>query len=150
MIVKWAGNKKANRSVEVPVVSADIYPTILSMAGLPLRPEQHVDGVSLKPLLKGKKTLDREAIYFHYPHYHHIKTMGPAGAVRMGDYKLVERYETMEVELYNLKKDIGESHDLSEQMPEKTAEMKAMLHQWREGTGSEMTTVNPDYQSKKQ
>jgi arylsulfatase A len=79
------------------------------LAGLPLRPEQRLDGVSLQPLLTGEEeSLDREAIYFHYPHYHHINTMGPAGAVRRGDFKLVEVFETGKVELYNLCDDIGE------------------------------------------
>ena len=127
-------------------MSTDLYPTLLDLAELPLIPEQHVDGLSLKPLLSGKKAiLGREAIYFHYPHYHHINTMGPAGAVRMGDYKLIEVYESGQCELYNLREDIGEQKNLASRKPELVATMKKMLQEWREQSGSKMTTLNPRY-----
>jgi arylsulfatase A-like enzyme len=146
LIIRLPGRVKAGLKVDEPVVSNDLYPTILDLAGLPLRPEQHVDGESLKALASGEKqSLARNAIYFHYPHYHPINTMGPAGAVRMGDYKLIEVYETGAVELYNLKDDIGEQRDLSAEMPELTARMKKKLHDWRTESGSKMTTLNPDY-----
>jgi arylsulfatase A-like enzyme len=146
LIIKLPGKVQAGLTVTVPVITTDLYPTILELAGLPLRPEQHVDGVSLKPLLSGQQdTLDREAIYFHYPHYHHINTMGPAGAVRMGDYKLVEVFETGKVELYNLRDDIGEQNDLAASMPELTEQLQQMLHEWREQSGAVMPTEHPDY-----
>lgn len=149
-IVKLPGKVKAGLTVEEPVVSTDIYPTILDLAGLPLRPEQHLDGVSLKALASGKAdSLQREAIYFHYPHYHHINTMGPAGAVRKGDYKLVEVYETGAVELYNLRNDIGEEKNLAGAMPELAASIKKMLHDWCENSGSKMPVPNPDYHAEK-
>jgi hypothetical protein len=79
---------------------------------------------NLKPLLCGDAAaLDREAIYFHYPQYHPINTMGPAGAVRMRDHKLAERFEDMSMELYKLRDDVGESKDLSTKMPQLTARM---------------------------
>jgi arylsulfatase A-like enzyme len=137
---------KAGQQIAEPAISTDIYPTILQLAGLPLRPEQHLDGVSLQPLLIGKKeSLDREAIYFHYPHYHHINTMGPAGAVRRGDFKLVEVFETGKVELYNLRDDIGEQHDLATEMPELAEELTRLLHDWREMSGAVMPVAHPDY-----
>jgi len=146
LIIKLPGKVQAGLTVTVPVITTDLYPTILELAGLPLRPEQHVDGVSLKPLLSGQQdTLDRKAIYFHYPHYHHINTMGPAGAVRMGDYKLVEVFETGKVELYNLRDDIGEQNDLAASMPELTEQLQQMLREWREQSGAVMPTEHPDY-----
>ena len=146
LIISYPAGVKAGLEVDVPAVSTDIYPTLLDLAGLPLMTEQHVDGVSLRPLLDGKKTtLGREAIYFHYPHYHHINTMGPAGAVRMGDYKLIEVYETGKLELYNLREDLGEQNDLAKQKPELAAKMKKMLHDWRTQTDSKMTKLNPGY-----
>lgn len=146
LIIKLPGKTEAGLKLDEPVISTDLYPTILELAGLPLRPEQHVDGVSLKPLVSGKKeTLEREAIYFHYPHYHHINTMGPAGAVRMGDFKLVEVYETGKIELYNLADDLGETRNLAESMPERTARMKKMLDDWRVESGSKTAVPNPDY-----
>ena len=146
LIVKLPGKVRPGLTLEEPVISTDLYPTILELVGLPLRPQQHVDGVSLEPLLTGSsQSLEREALYFHYPHYHHINTMGPAGAVRMGDYKLIEIFETGEVELYNLASDIGEQNDLADSMPELAQKMTRMLHQWRRSSGSLMNTPNPNY-----
>ncbi len=146
LLVRLPGKVKASRTIEEPVITTDIYPTILELAGLPLRPDQHLDGRSLAGLLSGdEESLEREALYFHYPHYHHINSMGPAGAVRMGDYKLIEVYETGAVELYNLKADIGEQNDLAPSMPELTAKLTKKLHDWRENSGAVMPTPNPDY-----
>jgi arylsulfatase A-like enzyme len=78
-------------------VGTDLYPTILDLLGLPLTPEQHLDGKSLNPLLTGKNSFNREAIYFHFPHYHHINSMGPSGAIRKGDFKLIEVFETWKI-----------------------------------------------------
>ncbi len=104
--------------------------------------------MSLKPLLSGTAaTLDRPAIYFHFPHYHHINTMGPSGAVREGDYKLIEVFETGGVELYNLRDDIGEQQNLAEARPQLAAGLKRMLHDWRAASGVQMPTRNPDYQA---
>ena len=146
LIISYPAGIKAGLEVSQPAVSTDIYPTLLDLAGIPLRPQQHVDGLSLKPLLNGSKAaLGREAIYFHYPHYHHINTMGPAGAVRMGDYKLIEVFETDKVELYNLRDDLSEQNDLAKQKPELAAKMKKMLLDWRRHSGAAMTQINPEY-----
>ncbi|MDG1356737.1 MAG: sulfatase [Akkermansiaceae bacterium] len=146
LIISYPAGIKPGFKVHEPAVSTDIYPTLLDMAGLPLRPEQHIDGISLKPLFNGKKaTLGRDALYFHYPHYHHINTMGPAGAIRMGDYKLIEIFETGKVELYNLREDMGEQKNLVSQQPQRAATMKQMLQDWRKQSGAAMTTSNPGY-----
>ena len=71
--------------------------------------------------------------------------MGPAGAIRAGDYKLIEVFETGKKELYNLHEDIGESHDLAAEKPELVTKLSRMLKQWRQATGSKMPTTNPDY-----
>jgi arylsulfatase A-like enzyme len=81
MIIKWPGVVKAGSVCSEPVTSTDFYPTMLEMAGLPLKPEQHVDGVSLMPLLKKRGKLKRKAIYWHYPHYHGSGNR-PSGAKR--------------------------------------------------------------------
>jgi len=113
---------------------------------LPLMPDQHVDGVDLAPLLEGKTTkMAREALFFHFPHYHPINTMGPAGAIRAGDYKLIEVFETGKKELYNLREDIGESRDLAAEKPELVAKLSYLLKQWRQDSGSKMATLNPNY-----
>ena len=99
------------------VISTDFYPTMLEMAGLPLKPEQHQDGVSILPLLTGKsQSLDRDTLYWHYPHYH--RTL-PYGAIRQGDWKLIEFFEKGTLELFNLKTDPFEKNNLIENNPEK-------------------------------
>jgi arylsulfatase A-like enzyme len=147
MIIKWPGVVEAGSVCGEPVTSTDFYPTMLEMAGLPLIPEQHVDGVSLVPLLENRSKLKREAIYWHYPHYHGSGNR-PSGAVRAGDYKLIEWYEDNHIELYNLKNDIGERHDLSTEMPKKAAELVKMLDNWRETVGARMPAPNPEYASR--
>ncbi|MCP4609224.1 MAG: sulfatase [Planctomycetes bacterium] len=142
MFIKWPGVVKPGSVCDEPVTSTDFYPTMLEMAGLGLMPEQHIDGVSLMPLLKKKGKLKRKAIYWHYPHYHGSGNR-PSGAVRAGDYKLIEWYEDNSVELYNLKSDIGEKHDLANEMPEKAAELKGMLGRWLKQMNAKMPAAGP-------
>jgi arylsulfatase A-like enzyme len=117
---------------------------MLELAGQRLRPEQHVDGVSLLPLLKGEGTLLREAIFWHFPHYHG-STWAPGAAVRAGDWKLIEFYHEGTVELYNLAEDIGERSNLAGQMPDRTNELRKRLRDWQESVGAKMPVPNPDY-----
>ena len=142
--------KQKGTTLTEPVVSTDFYPTLLDLAGLPLEPKQHLDGISLKPLLdRSKNKLKREALFFHYPHYHHINSMGPSGAVRMGDYKLVIRYEDSSTELYNLAKDRGELTNLASQSSGLVNRMKKKFDQWISQTGSLMPTANLKYNGSK-
>ena len=129
LLVKWPGVTPGGKTCDWPVISTDFYPTMLEIAGLPTRPEQHLDGVSLVPLLKGKKSLDRDAIFWHYPHYSNQGGF-PGAAIRVGNYKLIERFEDGRVHLYDLGNDIGERDDLSEKMPEKVDQMRKRLHAW--------------------
>ena len=142
-ILRTPGGQTGTTCAE-PVISTDFYPTILELTGLPAKPDQHVDGVSLAPLLKGKKTLNRKAIYWHYPHYHG-STWAPGAAVRAGDWKLIEFYEDNTVELYNLKDDLSERKDLAKANRKKTKELLAMLRQWQKETNAKMPTANPNY-----
>ena len=133
LLIKWPGKTDAAEPCAVPVISTDFYPTMLQIAGLELRPELHLDGVSLVPLLGGQVTeLDRNALFFHLPVRHRLNTMGPCGAVRKGDYKLIQRFESMDSpELYNLRDDCGERHDLAAQHPDRVAELVDLLESWR-------------------
>ena len=142
MIIKWPGVVKRGSICSEPVTSTDFYPTMLEMAGLPPRPKQHVDGVSLAPLLTGKGKLKRKAIYWHYPHYHGSGNR-PSGAVRAGDYKLIEWYEDKSIELYHLKNDISEKQNLTKKLPEKAAELQRMLQGWRRRTKARMPASGP-------
>ncbi len=142
LIVKWPGVTKPGSICHTPVISADYFPTILDIAAA--RGGAPVDGESLVPLLKQAGPLRRDAIYWHYPHYHPGGAT-PYSAVREGDWRLVEFFEDNHVELYNLKNDIGEATDLASKMPEKTAALRQKLHDWRAHVGAQLPTPNPDY-----
>jgi arylsulfatase A-like enzyme len=142
MLIKWPGVVKAGSLCHEPVTSTDFYPTMLEMADLPLRPQQHMDGVSLVPLLKESGMLQREAIFWHYPHYHGSGNR-PSGAVRAGDYKLIEWYEDGRVEMYNLADDLGEQNDLASDRPLQAAELRRMLHEWRDKVNARMPEGPP-------
>lgn len=144
MIIKWPAAVKPGSVCNEPVISNDFHPTILEIAGLPKRPNQHIDGLSLVPILKQTANLDRKAIYWHYPHYSN-QGGRPGSAVRAGKYKLIEFYEDNHLELYNLEKDISEKQNLASQMPEKTAELRTMLHNWLKSVGAYMPEPNPEY-----
>ena len=103
----------------------------------------NVDGVDIAPLLKGGK-VKREALYWHYPH-HSNQGGPPAGAVRQGDFKLIEFYDDMRVELYNLQNDIGEQNNLAAKMPDKVEQLRSRLHAWRKEVGAQMPARNPNY-----
>ena len=128
-MIKWPGVTAPGSTCNTPVISTDFYPTILEIAGLQAKPRQHRDGTSLVPLLAGEDSLDREALYWHYPHYSNQGGM-PGGAIRMGRYKLIERFEDGRVHLYDLESDVGETNDLAEKMPERVADMREKLHTW--------------------
>ncbi|MCX6889921.1 MAG: sulfatase [Verrucomicrobia bacterium] len=141
LMVCWPGVTRPGSVCREPMISTDYYPTLLEMAGLPPRPQQHVDGVSIVPLLKGGTQPERP-LFWHYPHYSN-QGGGPGGAVRVGNFKLVEWFEDMRVELFNLRADLGEKHDLASQMPEKTAALRKLLHDWRQGIHADMPSPNP-------
>jgi arylsulfatase A-like enzyme len=144
MFVRWPGVIAPGSVCDVPVSSVDFYPTILEMAGVRKNPARNVDGVSIMPLLRQSGSLKRDALYWHYPHYSNQGGV-PGGAVRKGDYKLIEFYGTGRVELYNLKSDIGERNDLAKAEPQKTAELSRMLHDWRKSVDAAMPVPNPNY-----
>ncbi|UCD39388.1 MAG: sulfatase [Fidelibacterota bacterium] len=145
-IIVWPGVTKPGSTCDVPVIGNDFYPTILEAASLPLKPKQHLDAVSLVPLLNGSSTtLDRKALYWHFPHYTN-QDGRPGSCVRAGDYKLIETFEDNALELYDLKDDIGEQKDLSTSMPGKVAELRKLLYSWRAEVDAKMMTQNPAFQ----
>ena len=145
LIVRLPGTVRPGTVCHVPVTSVDFYPTILELTGA-AGDERHnaaLDGVSIVPLLKGAGTIEREAIYWHYPHY---SPQGgtPSGAIRVGNWKLIEFFEDGHRELYNLGDDLGEEHDLAPQMPEKASELHGMLAAWRQRVDAKMPAPNPN------
>jgi arylsulfatase A-like enzyme len=143
MIVKWPGVTRPGSTSSTPVISTDFYPTMLEMAGLPAKPEQHVDGVSMVALLRQTGSTVQRAIYWHYPHYGN-QGGSPGSAVRVGDWKLIEFFENHRLELYNLKSDLGEQHNLAAQQGKKAAELHEKLKSWRAAVGARMPSLNPN------
>ncbi|MEP4079048.1 sulfatase [Haloferula sp.] len=145
-LVKWPGKIAAESRCDEMVIGTDFYPTMLEMAGLPLRPDEHRDGVSILPLLTGKtKDLERDELYWHYPHYHRTQ---PYGAIRHGDMKLIEFFEGG-LELYDLKKDPKEANNLAKKNPEKAEVLLMQLKAWRKSVDAQMMTENPNYDPSK-
>lgn len=155
MTVRWPGVVEPNTTSDTPVIGVDLFPTILEMAGVPTPEDKLLDGESIVPLLKGQGDLQREAIFWHFPAYLQGKAEGardqyfrtrPAGAVRAGDWKLIEYFEDGDLELYNLADDISEQNNLVETMPEKADELNTLLLDWRQEVNAPVPTeLNPEY-----
>ena len=145
LIVRWPGVIRPGSVGDVPVSSIDFYPTIMDMAGSRTN-ARPLDGVSIVPLLRQRSSeWRRQDLYWHYPHYSN-QGGKPSGAVRSGDFKLIEFFEDGRLELYNLREDLGEQTDLAARMPEKTKELHARLLAWRSSVAAQMPAPNPDYQ----
>ena len=125
-IIRHPRLAKPGSVCDVPICSIDLFPTIAAAVGSTF--EHEIDGVDLAPVLKGGK-LQREALFWHYPHYSNQGGI-PGGAIRVGDYKLVERYEDGRVHLFHLKNDLSERKDLADQMPDRVKAMREKLHAW--------------------
>ncbi|MGI9471575.1 MAG: sulfatase [Rubripirellula sp.] len=136
MIARVPGVTKPGSTCDTPVISTDFFPTILDLAGLPAAPELHADGVSLMPLLEGKSVGER-SLHWHYPHYHG-SSWTPGAAIREGDWKLIEFYETDETELYNLATDPGEQNDLAASEAKTRDRLKSRLSDWQQQLHAKM------------
>ena len=150
LIITGAGVERKGATCAVPATSSDLYPTILEMAGLPMKPHQHLDGRSLAGALKGKGSLEVQPIFWHYPHYNQHPQSAPHSVIRSGSWKLMEFLETGKIELYDLAKDLGESKDLSHAKPEVTKELLARLHAWKKDVRAEPMLPNPLVQGSKE
>ena len=144
LLVRWPGVTAPGSVCSVPTTSTDLYPTLLDAAGLPPRPRQHIDGVSLAPLLKGGASLDRDALFWHYPHYGNLGGT-PGSSIRAGDYKLIEFFEDGRLELYNLREDISEEHNLAAARPDLARDLHKRLVDWRESVEAAIPEVNPEW-----
>jgi arylsulfatase A-like enzyme len=145
LVVHWPGSEQRGRVCDEPVIGTDLYPTILDLVGLPQRPDQHTDGTSLLALLKSGQSLERDALYWHFPHYSNHGMQSPAGAIRIGDYKLIEYFENRTVQLFDLKQDEGEQHDLARNLPSKATELRTRLERWRMQVMASQMPHNPEY-----
>ena len=148
LMICWPGVSVKSAECREPVTVMDIFSTLLAAGGVQPAPDVKLDGLELKPLLVNPAAkLERDAVFFHYPHYYETTT--PVSAIRARDWKLLEYLEDNRVELFNLKDDPGEKTDLAKQQPGKAAELLARLHAWREEVGAAMPTVNPKFKGKR-
>ena len=145
LIVYWPGVTKPGRVCGTPVCSVDFYPTLAQAAGARPTPAQVADGVSLVPLFKDPEAhLDRDTFYWHYPlEKPHFLGGRSAGAIRERDWKLIEFFDTGEVELYDLAKDPSERHNLAGERPEKKRELLEALHAWQRRVGATFPEGQP-------
>jgi arylsulfatase A-like enzyme len=147
LIVYAPGVTRPGAASDVPVMTIDFYPTLLELTGVPDLPGHKPDGESLAPLLRGAGGLARDALFWHYPHHQHYQQGGamPYGAMRVGDLKLIEHYDDGRTELYDLRADVGEEHDLAPGQPEQARQLRERLRAWRQEVGAQMPTPNPAY-----
>ena len=138
LIVRWPGKVAAGTVREDPVILTDFYPTLLEVAGLKTRKHYPGDGESLLPVLTGEADLQRDALFWHYPNFAFHRDNRLGSAIRMGDYKLIEFFDKNEVELYNLREDLGEKKNLAGVEVGRVEEMRKRLSRWREKSGARM------------
>ncbi len=147
MLVRWPGVTTPGSVCEQPVISTDFYPTILEACGLPLLPEQHVDGISLTPLLKDPEAnyMADRPLFWHYPHWGN-QGGTPGSAIRVGDWKLIEWDYRKEPELFNLADDISETNNVATAHPEVAARLQQQLNQLRKETDALPSATNPNFE----
>jgi arylsulfatase A-like enzyme len=147
LLIRWPGVTRPG-SVRSDVVSSiDFLPTLCEAAGVEPTPSGPIDGISLVPLLRDPTArLEPRSLFWHYPHFSN-QGGRPGAALRGGDWKLIEFYETNKAELYNLAEDVGESFDLAERFPDKVRSLRDELRRWRREVNANMPKPNPDYRS---
>tara|TARA_B100001146_G_scaffold225177_1_gene247255 strand:+ start:3822 stop:5426 length:1605 start_codon:yes stop_codon:yes gene_type:complete len=140
--VPWLSQK--TKETDFPVTGTDFYPTLLDLAHLDLLPSQHIDGVSLKPILEGKQMSVERPLYWHYPHYGN-QGGNPSSIIRLGNWKLIHYWEDGSDELYNLTKDPGESSNVANQNPVVAKELRGKLLAWLEEVGARYPEPDENY-----
>ncbi len=143
-VARFPGRIPAGTESFEPFLLTDIFPTLLDVCGLPLMPGAHVDGLSLKSLLEGGAPPERDALFWHYPHYHPLGE-SPVSVIRAGDWKLLRRHEDGTEELYNLANDPGESDSLIRRFPEKAAELSGRLTRWIQTVEAPVPDRDPSF-----
>ena len=139
-IISWPGKIAPDSLSDTPITTCDIYPTLLTSAGLINKSNQSFDGVDLTPLFKNKELKER-SLFWHFPHYHGSGNR-PSSSIRKGLFKLIRWYEDGSEELYNLKTDLSEENDLSKVNASKRAELSNELSHWLKSSGAHLPEMN--------
>lgn len=143
--IHWPDSPLNGTSIDTPVTGTDFFPTLLDLAGIPLMPGQHMDGVSLKPLLEGK-SIEERPLFWHYPHYSN-QGGDPSSIIREGPWKLIYYHEDEQIELYNLTDDPGEHTDVAGNYPHLEKAMFTKLENWFVEVDAKFPTPNPNFSS---
>ena len=143
-IVRWPGTSPMGKTTDARICSIDYMPTFSSIAGI--NTPEKVDGIDFSATFRGDPAPYRTALYWHYPHYHKGK---PGGSILKGDFKLIERFEDGNLELYNLASDPYEKRNLINEQSDVADELLKDLEAWREEVGAQMMTPNPNYDPNK-
>lgn len=150
LIAEWPGQIPAGSHCDTPTISEDLFLTVLEAAEVPLPTSQlaEMDGQSLLPVMRQRGMIPPRALHWHYPHYHPGGAT-PYGAIREGDWKLLEFFEDQRLELYYLGRDPGESENLAQSEPGVAKDLLAKLSAWRERVGAQLPSKNPDFDAGK-
>lgn len=145
LFIRWPSRIKPGFKNDSRVIHMDLYPTMLEMAGLPLRPRQHLDGRSLMPLLTGGGVLPERDLFFHFPHPTHAT--GPYASIISANWKLIRWYNDTSgaYSLFNLAEDPGELVDLADRLPDRVKELDGRLVRWQRETNAQMPLPNPRF-----
>lgn len=141
LIMNWPGKIAGGQMPVTPVIQTDLVPTLLSNAGV--KATGTFDGVDISPLLNGKSIAERD-LFWHFPHYTNQGSK-PSGAVRSGDWKLVEFYEDGQAELYHLRDDSGETKNVAADHPAVTKSLQSKLAAWRKEMGAQENMKNSNF-----
>ncbi len=143
LLVRWPNIIKPGTTTNKVVTSVDIFPTILEALKIP---ERKTQGKSFLSLLQGDTSFIRGPVFWHYPHYSN-QGGKPSGAIRYGDYKLIQNYEDGSFELYNLREDISEKNNLVNEQKEKAEELLNLLKNWKTNVKAKPPVSNTNYDS---
>ena len=136
MIIRWPGVVRPGSVCHTPVITDDFFPTLRAMAGVHGRPDHSLDGVNLLPLFAPNGVLLRQALHWHFPHYTEQTT--PCSSIREGDTKLIHFYEDDRLEMYSLKDDPYEQHNLAGKVPAQARQLRVTLDAWLKAAGAQM------------
>ncbi len=142
-VAQWPDVISTGGVSSVPVSTVDVFPTLLDIAGISADPAGALDGESLAPIFRDGGELERDALYWVYPHFHFLGAV-PQAAVRVGRFKLIEYLKDGRVELYDLEQDLGETTDLAAQLPAKRDELRRLLEAHIDETGVIARPPTPD------
>lgn len=138
LIVRYPGVTESGSKCSVPTMNTDFYPTFAQIPGMREVANHKKDGKSILPLLKGKSISERP-LFWHYPlKQPHFLGGKSSGAVRLGNWKLIEFFDNPKVELYNLEDDISEENNLADDFPGKVKHLHKLLMEWREDVSAEI------------